>query len=102
MRQALFLLVAVFASTSLIAQSKQPDWTAIDAEALKHFQAIVKMDTTDPPGGEKPVVDYLKQVLEAEGFAVQIFAKEPNRPNLVVRVKGNGSKRGQSHRESVP
>jgi acetylornithine deacetylase/succinyl-diaminopimelate desuccinylase-like protein len=93
MRQALFLLVAVFASTSLIAQSKQPDWTAIDAEALKHFQAIVKMDTTDPPGGEKPVVDYLKQVLEAEGFAVQIFAKEPNRPNLVVRVKGNGSKR---------
>ena len=38
------------------------------------------MDTTDPPGGEKPVVDYLKQVLEAEGIPVQIFAKEAAPP----------------------
>ena len=40
------------------------------------------MDTTDPPGGEKPVVDYLKQVLEAEGIPVQIFAleREPAQP----------------------
>ena len=53
------------------------------------------MDTTDPPGGEKPVVDYLKQVLEAEGIPVQIFAMEgqAHRPNLVARIKGNGTKR---------
>src|SRR6185503_12683665 len=94
MRKALLLLVVVFASTSLIAQSKQPDWTQIDAEALKHFQAIVRMDTTDPPGGEKPVVDYLKQVLDAEGIPTQVFVmKEAHRPNLVARIKGNGSKR---------
>ena len=51
------------------------------------------MDTTDPPGGEKPVVDYLKQVLEAEGIAVQTFALEPHRPNLVARIKGSGKQR---------
>jgi acetylornithine deacetylase/succinyl-diaminopimelate desuccinylase-like protein len=94
MRKPFFLLLAALASTSLIAQSKQPDWKQIEPEALKHFQAIVKMDTTDPPGGEKPVVDYLKQVLDAEGIPTQVFIlKEAHRPNLVARIKGNGSKR---------
>ena len=48
MRKPLFLLICLFASTSLIAQSKQPDWTQVEAEAFKHFQAIVRMDTTPP------------------------------------------------------
>ena len=55
MRKPLMLLFAATASTSLIAQSAQPNWTQVEAETLKHFQAIIKMDTTDPPGGEKPV-----------------------------------------------
>jgi acetylornithine deacetylase/succinyl-diaminopimelate desuccinylase-like protein len=93
MRTSLILLFAAAASTSLIAQSAQPNWTAIDAETLKHFQAIIRMDTTDPPGGEKPVGDYLKQVLEAEGLPVQVFAKDPNRPNIVTRIKGTGKQR---------
>src|SRR5690349_18360442 len=93
MRKPLFLLFAVAASTSLVAQSPQPNWTQVEAETLKHFQAIVKMDTTDPPGGEKPVVDYLRQVLEAEGIATQTFAKEAHRPNLVARLKGSGKQK---------
>jgi hypothetical protein len=93
MRKSLMLLFAATTSASLVAQSAQPNWSAIDAETLKHFQAIVKMDTTDPPGGEKPVVDYLKQVLEAEGIPVQLFAKEAHRPNLVARIKGSGKQR---------
>ena len=69
------------------------DWAAADAETLKHFQALVRMDTSDPPGNEVPAVEYLKQVLEAEGFEVKVFTKWPRRPNLVVRLKGSGKKR---------
>lgn len=89
------LLVITLASTSLLAQtsSPQPDWAKMDEETMRHFQAILKMDTTDPPGGEKAAADYLKQVLEAEGIPVQVFAKEAHRPNVVARLKGNGSKR---------
>ncbi len=88
------LLIATLLSTSLLAQTPaQPDWAKVDEETLRHFLAIIRMDTTDPPGGEKPVVDYLKQVLEAEGIAVQTFAMEPNRPNLVARIKGSGKQR---------
>lgn len=88
------LLAISLLSTSLLAQAPaQPDWAKLDEETMRHFQAILKMDTTDPPGGEKAAVDYLKQVLEAEGIPVQLFAMEAHRPNLVARIKGNGSKR---------
>jgi len=87
-------LLTLLLATSLTAQTPaQPNWTAIEEETLRHFQAIVQMDTTDPPGGEKPVADYLKQVLEKEGIPVEVFALEPNRPNIVARLKGNGSKK---------
>src|SRR5687768_11028019 len=88
------LLVAALASTSLLAQSpSQPDWAKIDQETMAHFQAILKLDSTDPPGKEDHVVAYLKQVLEKDGIAVQTFAKEAHRPNLVARIKGTGKQR---------
>jgi acetylornithine deacetylase/succinyl-diaminopimelate desuccinylase-like protein len=93
MRKSLMLLLVAMTSTSLVAQSGQPNWAQVEAETLKHFQAIIKMDTTDPPGGEKPVADYLMQVLEAEGIPVQVFSKETNRPNVVARLKGTGKQR---------
>ena len=59
---------------------------------MRHFQAMLRIDTTDPPGGEKPAADYLKQVLEAEGIPVQIFAlPTQHRPNVVARLTGTGT-----------
>jgi acetylornithine deacetylase/succinyl-diaminopimelate desuccinylase-like protein len=73
--------------------SGQPDWSRIDIETLDHFQSLIRFDTSDPPGGEKPAVDYLKGVLEREGIPVEVFALESHRPNLVARLKGSGRKR---------
>jgi acetylornithine deacetylase/succinyl-diaminopimelate desuccinylase-like protein len=75
------------------AQAPPLDWNAVDDEAMRHFQALLRMDTSDPPGNEKPAADYLKQVLEKEGIPVQVFSVEPQRPNVVARLKGDGSKR---------
>jgi acetylornithine deacetylase/succinyl-diaminopimelate desuccinylase-like protein len=90
-----FALVALFAavSTARAQPVRTPDWHAVDAETLEHFQALVRMDTSDPPGNEKPAADYLVQVLEREGIDVEVFALEAHRPNVVARLKGNGSKR---------
>ena len=78
-----------------VGASAQPaaDGTAVDAETLRHFQALVRMDTQSPPGNEKPAADYVAQVLEREGIPVQVFALEAHRPNVVARLAGNGSKR---------
>lgn len=74
-------------------QRPTPEWARVDEETLRHFQALVRFDTADPPGNEKPAGDYLRQALEKEGIAVQTFTLEPNRPNIVARLKGSGSKR---------
>lgn len=76
----------------LHAQAATPDWKSLEAETLRHFQAILRLDTSNPPGNEYLVTDYLKSVLEAEGIPVQIFASDPKRPNLVARLKGSGRK----------
>jgi acetylornithine deacetylase/succinyl-diaminopimelate desuccinylase-like protein len=71
----------------------EPDWAKVEEETMRHFQALLRMDTQNPPGNETQAAGYLKKVLEAEGIPAQLFALEPHRANLVARLKGNGSKR---------
>jgi len=87
------LLPLLLAASVHLGAGTDPDWTALEAEAMRHFQTLLRFDTSDPPGDEKPAADYLKSVLEQEGIPVQVFALEPHRPNIVARLKGNGSKR---------
>ncbi len=81
------------ASAIVLAQARDLDWKTIEAETLGHFQSIVKMDTTDPPGNERPAAEYLKQILDKAGIETKVFELEPNRLNVVARLRGNGSKR---------
>jgi len=85
-----------FVSLLLIAAAlpaAEPDWDALNEETLRHFQALVRIDTSDLPGREAPAVDYLRDVLEAEGIETKTFALEEDRPNLVARLKGSGAKK---------
>lgn len=87
-------LLATYGSTTAWSQGlRQPEWTTVEAETLRHFQALLRLDTTSPPGHETRAVEYLKGVLEAEGIPVQVFARESSRANLVARLKGSGAKR---------
>lgn len=75
------------------AQTKQPDWTKLEAETLKHFQALLRINSSTATGYEAPVVDYLKSVLDQEGIPSKIFFNDPKHPNLVARLKGSGKKK---------
>ena len=76
-----------------VAQAPAIDWPRVEAESMEHFQAVLRFDTSDPPGNERPAAEYLKQVLEREGIATKVFELEPNRLNVVARLKGSGKKR---------
>ncbi len=89
MRTALLCFLASAASLS----AQTPDWQKINQETLRHFQALVQIDSADPPGNETRVAEYLRKVLEAEGIPVTLAAKDPARANVIARLKGNGSKR---------
>lgn len=75
------------------AGAQTPDWRAVEEESMRHFQALLRLDTSDPPGVELPAVEYLKKVLDAEGIPNEVLARDPQRPNLVARLKGSGAKK---------
>ncbi|MFM2126015.1 MAG: hypothetical protein RL328_2466 [Acidobacteriota bacterium] len=87
MKPLALLLLSTLAACAQIAV----DWDANKAEILRHYRALVQIDST--AGNETKVVDYLRTVLETEGIPTQTFALDPARANLVARLKGNGAKR---------
>jgi acetylornithine deacetylase/succinyl-diaminopimelate desuccinylase-like protein len=91
--QSCIALAALALSTPLAQIPPGPDWAAIEDEIMRHFQTVLRLDTSNPPGNEHLAVEYLKQVLDQEGIPAQIFALDPKRPNIVARLKGSGTKR---------
>jgi acetylornithine deacetylase/succinyl-diaminopimelate desuccinylase-like protein len=88
------LVVGVTAACIVVAAQAQAQYpSTLESETMQHFQALLRLDTSSPPGNEIRAVDYLKQVFDKEGIAYQVFAKDPQRPNLVARIRGNGRKR---------
>jgi acetylornithine deacetylase/succinyl-diaminopimelate desuccinylase-like protein len=87
------LIVALLGASATHARQAPTDRAAFEAETLEHFQGLLKTDTSSPPGNEIRAVEYLKQVLDKNRLPYHIFAKDPQRPNLVVRLKGSGKKR---------
>jgi acetylornithine deacetylase/succinyl-diaminopimelate desuccinylase-like protein len=92
-RVQLGLGVALMGAAVQVAAQTARDVASLEAETLRHYQALVRLDTSSPPGNEIRAVEYLKQVFDKEGVPYQVFAKDPQRPNIVARIKGNGKKR---------
>src|SRR5262245_52457281 len=88
------ILAMLVAVTALVAQSSpQPDWKAIEEETMRHYQAVLRIDTQNPPGNETKAAEYVKQTLEKEGIPAQIAGLDPARANVFALLKGNGKKR---------
>ena len=68
------------------------DWPAITAEATTWFKDLLRIDTTNPPGNEKPAAELIARILEREGIEFEIHESEPMRANLVARLRGTGKK----------
>jgi acetylornithine deacetylase/succinyl-diaminopimelate desuccinylase-like protein len=85
------LWISFLLAAAASAQIPSIDWEKNKVEILQHYRALVQIDST--AGNETHVVEYLRKTLEAEGITTKTFALDPNRANLVARLKGNGAKR---------
>ena len=88
-----FLSLFLALSAVALTQSPPSGSGSVEDEALRHFQALLRFDTSNPPGNEKLAVDYLKGVLDQAGIETKVLARDPQRPNLVARLRGTGKKR---------
>jgi acetylornithine deacetylase/succinyl-diaminopimelate desuccinylase-like protein len=93
-RMGTALVAAAMAGVAISAQPPtQPDWKALEDETMRHFQAVLRLDTRNPPGNEHLAAEYLKQVFDKEGIPAKILALDVNRSNVVARLRGSGRKR---------
>ncbi len=77
----LFVLTLFIVSTAASAQ-------AIEDEALDWLQAYIQVDTMNPPGNETRAVEFIGNILEAEGIPYQTAESAPGRGNLWARLEG--------------
>ena len=56
------------------------------------LQQLIRLDTTNPPGNEAECIGYLRGLLDEAGCDVELYAKEPSRPNLISRLPGKGDR----------
>jgi acetylornithine deacetylase/succinyl-diaminopimelate desuccinylase-like protein len=78
------------ATTPLDAQ--EPDWSAASRETLGNLQAMIRMNTVNPPGDELQVARYLEEQLKRDGIETHLFEPAPGRGALVARIRGTGGK----------
>ncbi len=54
------------------------------------LQELIRLDTTNPPGNETLAAELLRDYLEAAGVECELYARVPERANLVARIRGRG------------
>ena len=60
------------------------------SEVIGLLQELIRLDTTNPPGNETIAAELLRDYLEAAGVECELYARVPERANLVARIRGRG------------
>ena len=71
--------------------------TSIGAEANELLAHLIRFNTVNPPGNERAAQEYLAEHLARAGFSCELLGAEPERPNLVARLRpgaGDGAADG--------
>lgn len=62
----------------------------LEAESVELLQRLIRHDTVNPPGDERELQEELLEMLGGAGFECELLAAEPERPNLIARLRGAG------------
>jgi len=62
-------------------------------EVAELLARLIRVDTTNPPGNETAAAELLREYLESAGVECELYARVPERANLVARLRGSGGGR---------
>jgi acetylornithine deacetylase/succinyl-diaminopimelate desuccinylase-like protein len=72
--------------------TERNDDATLNDRAIDILQQLIRFNTTNPPGHERACIQYIQSLLEEAGIESTIVAAVENRPNLIARIKGQGTK----------
>ncbi|HJU69892.1 MAG TPA: M20/M25/M40 family metallo-hydrolase [Gemmatimonadaceae bacterium] len=88
-----FVMARAQKTDARASSTRQPDWSAVRDETVRHLRRLIQLNTVNPPGNEITVARYLDSTLRSAGIETHLFEPSPGRAAFVARLKGNGSKR---------
>jgi acetylornithine deacetylase/succinyl-diaminopimelate desuccinylase-like protein len=59
-------------------------------EVTSLLQELIRLNTVNPPGNETAAAELLRDYLEPFGVDCELYARVPERANLVARIRGRG------------
>jgi acetylornithine deacetylase/succinyl-diaminopimelate desuccinylase-like protein len=62
------------------------DLPRLESEAILWLQALIRINTSNPPGNELAAAKYIADILKREGINSEIFESAPGRGFLVARL----------------
>ncbi len=89
----------------LAANGIADDNRSLSDRTRQYLTDLIRLATTNPPGNETRVAEYLKQVADSYGIPAELLGSDPHRLNFVARLKGNGHARPlliMAHSDVVP
>jgi acetylornithine deacetylase/succinyl-diaminopimelate desuccinylase-like protein len=57
-------------------------------EVTELLRRLIRFNTVNPPGNERPAQEHLAAHLSAAGLECELLGRTPERPNLVARLRG--------------
>ena len=57
-------------------------------DPVELLRDLLRFDTTNPPGAERACIEHVRGLLSAAGVESELYARDPERPNLVARLGG--------------
>ncbi|HXO09289.1 MAG TPA: M20/M25/M40 family metallo-hydrolase [Solirubrobacteraceae bacterium] len=60
----------------------------LQGECVEVLQRLVRFNTVNPPGNERPAIEYLERYVSQAGFQTEILGATDERPNLVADLRG--------------
>jgi acetylornithine deacetylase/succinyl-diaminopimelate desuccinylase-like protein len=67
---------------------EQVDWDQEGEAVVELLRALLRFDTTNPPGNEAECVEFLADTLRGAGVEPEVLTAAPGRANLVARLPG--------------
>src|SRR6266851_4911298 len=101
-----FVIVAwVIGVWVVVAPGLADDNRSLAERTRQYLADLVRLDTSNPPGNETRVAEYLKQIVDSHGIPGEVLGSDPRRMNFVARLRGNGKGRPllmMAHSDVVP
>jgi acetylornithine deacetylase/succinyl-diaminopimelate desuccinylase-like protein len=63
------------------------DFAQLADDATMHLQALLRFNTSNPPGNETPAVEYVAGVCREAGIEAEVVESAPGRGNAVARIR---------------